>query len=125
MVNPFFCELLGYDRDVLLGMTVLDALTDDEDKPETQVTLARRAAGTLQEGRLIKRYRHRDGHAIWVEVTFVTEADPGHGEFYGLAIVNDITAGRAGRGGAAALRCPTAAGAENGGDRPADRRAGA
>ena len=93
MVNPFFCSLLGYDRDALLGLTVLD-VTADEDKPETQVTLERRAAGTVRDGGLTKRFRHRDGHPIWAEVSFVTEAGPGQGEFYGLAIVNDSTARR-------------------------------
>jgi PAS domain S-box-containing protein len=93
MVNPFFCNLLGYDRGALLSMTALD-LTIDDDKPESQVSLARQAAGIVRNGRMVKRYRHRDGHPIWAEVTFVTEADPGHGEFYGLAIINDITARR-------------------------------
>jgi PAS domain S-box-containing protein len=91
MVNDFFCQLLGYSRDELLGMTVVQ-VTDEDDQPATSATLARRPADGTRIGKLIKRYRHRDGHPIWAEVTFVGEAAPESGGRYGLGLINDITA---------------------------------
>jgi PAS domain S-box-containing protein len=90
MVNEFLCRMLGYDRDELLTMSVVE-VTAEEDRTETQDILERRAAGSVPSGRLTKRYRHRDGHLIWADVTFVSEAGSGRSGPYGLAIISDIT----------------------------------
>ena len=90
MVNEFLCRMLGYGRDELLAMNVVD-VTAEDDRAETQDILVQRAAGSVPSGRLVKRYRHRDGRLIWADVTFVSEAGVGRSGPYGLAIINDIT----------------------------------
>ena len=90
MVNEFLCRMLGYGHDELLTMSVVE-VTAEEDRAETQDNLERRAIGTMPSGRLTKRFRHRDGHLVWAEVTFVSEAGSGRSGTYGLAIISDIT----------------------------------
>jgi PAS domain S-box-containing protein len=90
MVNDFFCRLLGYSHDELLGMTPLD-VTFPEDLGWSRERLKRARDGAEARGELVKRYRHRDGRPVWCEVRFSVERDPeGHGA-YVLAIVNDVT----------------------------------
>jgi len=88
--NPALCQMVGYSRDELRGMTV-EQLTHPDDR-----AMDREAKQTVEEQKqdhyyLEKRYVHKEGHDIWVRVT-ATAIRTDDGAFnYGLALVEDIT----------------------------------
>lgn len=80
-VNPAACELYGYDREELLGLTLLDLTAEPE---LTRGTVARRDVRIVD-----RRHRRRDGSAFPVNVTanwFVLEGRP-----IGVGFVHDVT----------------------------------
>jgi PAS domain S-box-containing protein len=73
-VNPALCELLGYRTDQLLGDTYRSITHPDDVRLDEEA-----AALLLERGRgpsIEKRYRHADGHLIWVRVTASLLRDP-------------------------------------------------
>ena len=89
-VNHRVCQMLGYRRDELIGMTV-DELTYPEDRD-----LSRTLNQQLQEGRLPvlqyeKRYVRRDGSPVWVLVGVSAVRDEGGRFLYSVGTVVDIS----------------------------------
>jgi two-component system CheB/CheR fusion protein len=64
MVNDRFCEMLGYARDELLRLRMMD-ITHVEDKPRNRVLLDELLAGG-QDYSVEKRYVRRDLGVVWV-----------------------------------------------------------
>lgn len=64
-VNPALCELLGRSAEELVGIRVGE-VTFPGDELADGPALADLRAGTRSMLALEKRYRHRDGHPIWV-----------------------------------------------------------
>lgn len=75
-VNDALCHLLGYAREELLTLD-FQSLTHPEDLAESLDQQRRLYAGEIDFLRQEKRYRHRDGHYVWVYVTvgLVRDAD--------------------------------------------------
>ncbi len=89
-VNQRFCELTGYDADELRGMHIQD-LTYPDDAPRSRALQEQLTSGELTEFRVEKRYRHKNGGVIWVDVTgSVIRAAPG-ARRYNISVVQDIT----------------------------------
>ena len=66
-VNDALCRLVGYSRSELLAST-FQAITHPDDL-ETDVNLVQELlAGTRESYQFDKRYRHGDGHDIWVSL---------------------------------------------------------
>ncbi|MDG3003451.1 PAS domain-containing sensor histidine kinase [Paludisphaera mucosa] len=65
-VNDAFCDLVGYSREELLGMSVLD-LTDPLFRDMTIESHEQILAAGRRET-VVKRYRHKDGRQIPVEL---------------------------------------------------------
>jgi len=87
-VNQALCELLGYPAERLLGATYSglthpDDLRQDE---EAVAALSERGHGPSIE----KRFRHADGHLIWVRVTATLIRDPDGVAIGAVAAVEDI-----------------------------------
>jgi PAS domain S-box-containing protein len=93
-VNERLCQILGYRRDELLGMSVHE-LTAPEDR-----SLSDELNAHLHEGRhdridYEKRYLRRDGTSLWVHVTVSALRDAA-GRFLGsIGTVEDIAARKA------------------------------
>ena len=89
-VNGRLTEMLGFERDELMGMSVLDLLaTDDpaEDGP--------RGLWPIEGTRNDFRFGRRDGSHIWLLVTNAPLRDDGGGYAGNLAMFTDITARKA------------------------------
>lgn len=67
MVNRQFSEMLGYEKDELVGKFGINALIPEEDKPMVYQKMAARKAG--QADRYEFRMAHRDGHILWLQVS--------------------------------------------------------
>nr|WP_153364470.1 sensor domain-containing diguanylate cyclase [Rhizobium sp. ICMP 5592] len=74
-VSPACREILGYEPEELIGNEPMNLAHPDE---RLQITLAFQALldGTLERRSIVNRFRHRDGHWIWVEVQLKTLKDP-------------------------------------------------
>jgi PAS domain S-box-containing protein len=92
-VNPAFERLLGYSRIELLGRSWLD-LVDAEDRERASAIAERIITGEFSTHNMEKRYRRKDGSAIWAEVTVaaVRRADGGVETL--VTTAQDITARR-------------------------------
>jgi two-component system cell cycle sensor histidine kinase/response regulator CckA len=65
-VNEAFCKMLGYTRNEIIGMSISDfKISQSPDELEERVLEVVRKGGA----RFLSRYRHRDGHAIDVEIS--------------------------------------------------------
>jgi PAS domain S-box-containing protein len=68
-VNERFCQITGYSREELLaGMGPLD-LGHPDDRAQDRERIDRFFRGELPIYEVEKRYRHKDGHTVWVRVT--------------------------------------------------------
>jgi diguanylate cyclase (GGDEF)-like protein/PAS domain S-box-containing protein len=93
-VNPALCEIVGYSADELNSMTFQD-ITHPDDLAYDLEQVQRLIDGSIGKYQIEKRYLHRSGDAVWIElsVTLVRNAD---GEpSYFIAQMQDITARRA------------------------------
>ncbi len=88
-VNRRFSEMLGYDREELLELSVAD-FTDD-DAPFTQAEARRRIRLAAEEGPQVFEWlnRTKDDDPIWVEVHLKSTTIDGQQQV--LAIVRDIS----------------------------------
>jgi diguanylate cyclase (GGDEF)-like protein/PAS domain S-box-containing protein len=89
-VNPALAQLLGYERNTLLGTRIARIVHPDD------VDAGKRVLGALVRGRTGQieteaRLMHADGHVVWTLVTVaVVNGDDGRPAF-GIAQVMDIT----------------------------------
>jgi PAS domain S-box-containing protein len=91
MVNQWFCDLVGYGRDELLGMRMQD-ITHPDDVGRNVGVLERAKAG---EGggryHIEKRYVRKDGSVVWVTVSSTVVRGQGGTPQAVLGVITDIT----------------------------------
>lgn len=90
-VNNRLCDMLGYTKSELLEKTIYD-ITHDLDRDITFEKGKRLFAGELDSYDLIKRYLHKDGHVVWVEISVSAIHGPDGDVRATIALVSDITA---------------------------------
>lgn len=93
-VNQALADLLGYTRGELEGRT-MGELTHPDDQEVDAVALARFQAHDTTSYTSEKRYRHADGHWVWVQLqaSLVAGGDDAHN--YVISQMLDITERRA------------------------------
>jgi len=90
-VNRWMCELLGYSRDELLGMTVKQ-VSHPDDKTMADKVRAQLRAGEIDSFQLEKRYLRKDGATVWVQITISVARDAAGRPGNDISIIQDITA---------------------------------
>lgn len=81
-VNEALCRLIGREREDLLGSN-LTAVAVTDDQPASRTVLAENEGSGARQ----RRWRHRDGHELWVEETLgIARDSQGHR----LAIVCEV-----------------------------------
>lgn len=90
-VSPGCRAILGYEPQALIGTRPLDSVHPD-DADAFGLLLEQIASGRIETATTQQRYRHRDGHWVWIEVTFGLYRDEGCGAALGyVASVRDIS----------------------------------
>lgn len=93
-VNDAFCEMVGYSREELLGQDS-KIFTYPEDVEITEDTLRRVKSGETLKVRYVKRYLHKDGRVLVVEVSRSAARDSSGKTLYFVFSERDITEERA------------------------------
>jgi PAS domain S-box-containing protein len=89
-VNQKFCDIVGYSRDELMGLTFQD-ITHPADLQLDLDYLHRLLADEITTYSMEKRYVCKDGSSVWINLTVSLARKP-HGEpDYLISVVEDIT----------------------------------
>ena len=90
--NDALCRITGYSR-AELEATTFQAITHPDDLAPGMALTAQLVAGEIPAFSLEKRYLHKDGTIVWVNLTVSRHRIRlPHEEFYFIAMVQDITA---------------------------------
>lgn len=88
--NAVYETMLGYSKDELQALTILD-VTEAEYHQATRAVISELLAGKRSQCQIEKRCRRREGQSIWVSNSISTIHD-GHGKpLYLIAVVEDVT----------------------------------
>jgi len=90
-VNRALCNLLGYTREELLSVTVKQ-ISHPEDRDVADTMRARLRAGEIDSFQLEKRYLHKDGSTVWVQLTISVQRDATGRALHDISITQDISA---------------------------------
>ena len=93
-VNRAFCDLTGYTAPELAKLTFDDITHPDDVGPDFQLA-ARLFAGEIPSYDLPKRYLHKSGHPVAVELTAAAFRDPQGTIVAAIATVRPVPAGPA------------------------------
>lgn len=93
-VNQRFCDLVGYTRPEMLSRTFQD-ITHPEDVDRDVELYRRLKAGEIDRYSIEKRYLHKNGSVVWVNLTVSMMHDSG-GHQYAIAVAEDINERKAG-----------------------------
>ena len=88
--NPSLCEMLGYAEHELLGKSVKD-ISHPEDRDITDAARDRMRAGHMRSFSMEKRYLHKKGHVVWIDLTATVVRDAAGNALHDIAIFDDIT----------------------------------
>src|SRR5262249_43558640 len=67
-VNRASCEIVGYSEQELLGLTFQD-ITHPDDLDADLEYVRQMLAGEIRTYRMEKRYFHKDGHIVWINLS--------------------------------------------------------
>jgi PAS domain S-box-containing protein len=90
MVNPALCRMLGYGESELLSRTFMD-VTHPDDWGRDALLLEEMLHAGRDSYRIEKRYLHRDGSTVWVDVTSSLVRDGTGRPLYRISIIQDVT----------------------------------
>jgi diguanylate cyclase (GGDEF)-like protein/PAS domain S-box-containing protein len=93
LVNRKLCQILGYSREELATLTVLD-VSHPQDRELTPPLRRRSRAREAESFSAIKRYLRKDGSLVWMEVAVSQVRGVDGAPSYEIAVFEDITARR-------------------------------
>ncbi|MCY7387820.1 MAG: PAS domain S-box protein [Burkholderiales bacterium] len=91
VVNPRFCEMLGYSAEELLGKRFVD-ITHADDQPSDEAMLH----GIVSQGLVLpvnreKRYIRKNGSVLWAQRSGVVVRDAAGKPVYALGSIEDVS----------------------------------
>ena len=89
-VNPKLCEITGYSKEELLGMTFTQ-ITYPEDHQKNFEGFQQTVRGETSEYEVEKRYVRKDGQVVWVSVNTTIIRDEAGQPLRTLAVIQDLT----------------------------------
>jgi PAS domain S-box-containing protein len=88
--NKAYCDLLGYEKHELFTLRWQD-ITHPDDIANNQKIIDRIISGEMDSFQWEKRYIHKKGHTIWVNINIKLERDKAGVPLYFITSVVDIT----------------------------------
>jgi PAS domain S-box-containing protein len=92
--NQTFCDMVGYSKAELERLTFQD-ITEPEDIGPDWRLLEETLAGQRSSYTLEKRYRHKNGQKVWVQLTVALMRTPEGEPDYFISVVQDLRAQKA------------------------------
>ena len=89
-LNQTYCDIVGYTKEDMLKMHFRD-FTHPEDLELDMRQLRRTLDGEITHYSFEKRYIHRLGHVVWVQLTVALVRQPDATPDYLIAVVQDIS----------------------------------
>lgn len=89
-VNPKFCSILGYTEKELY-QTDFQSITFHGDLADDFEKMQKMKSGEIDEFTLLKRYKHKDGHLLWANLTVKSLWNQGGAQTSHIGIVEDVT----------------------------------
>jgi len=93
-VNQKLCDMLGYSRNEMLGLTYLD-LTEPEEHELARTNTAKVARGEIASLVREKRLIRKDGSRVWCNITLNLVRTPGGLPDYMIQLFEDVSARKA------------------------------
>ncbi|MFO1152349.1 MAG: PAS domain S-box protein [Rhodospirillales bacterium] len=90
-VNDRLCQIVGYSREELLTRTFQD-ITHPNDRSADRACRRLLKGGEMASTRMERRYIHKQGHVIWVNLTLATQHDDDGAPLYFITVIEDISA---------------------------------
>jgi len=90
-VNRALCEIVGYTEEELLE-TDFQHLTHPDDLAADVAYVNRMLRGDISTYQMEKRYLHRLGHAVWIQLNVSLVRDPAGAPLYFVSQIIDISA---------------------------------
>jgi PAS domain S-box-containing protein len=96
-VNDKLCEITGYSREELSGMTFQD-ITHPDDLGADLDQLRRLLAGEIETYSMEKRYFRKDGSVVWINLTVSLVRGASGEPAYLIAVIEDVSRRRRAEG---------------------------
>jgi len=90
-VNQRLCDMVGYRREELLRKTFQD-ITHPEDLKADLEQFGPLMRGEIDTYSMEKRYFHKDGHIVWINLTTALQRDESGQPLYCISMIEDISA---------------------------------
>ncbi len=90
-LNQTFCQLVGYSADELQRLNFQDITHPDDVGPDMEL-LRQCLAGERTTYSLEKRYRHKQGHWVWAQLTVALIRNTEGAPDYFISVVQDLSA---------------------------------
>ena len=89
-VNPAFCRMVGYTDEELLERT-WEEVTHKEDLAGIAGKIGELLEGDVPSARSVHRLRHKNGQAVWVDLTVALVKKPDGDPLYMISDIVDVT----------------------------------
>jgi len=89
LVNQRLCDIIGYSRDELVSRTFQE-ITHPQDLHSDLEQMHRLLAGEIDSYAMEKRYLHKNGQPVWINLTVSLVRNPDGTPQYFIAAVEDI-----------------------------------
>ena len=87
--NRALCEMLGYSEQEMIGKSLRE-LTHPDDRAAQRQALDRLASGEIESYEAEKRYLHKRGHSVWVQLNLSLTRDATSNSVYSIGLIQDI-----------------------------------